>query len=79
MVLIGNSAKLNSELKESLTDLFLSFMKSYTFELIRLAPTIEMSKVHKLQCRRTCDFKKFDFKQKNLALFRCPFTIYNYN
>ena len=38
-----------------------------------------MSKVHKLQCRRTCDFKKFDFKQKNLALFRWPFTIYNYN
>jgi len=29
----------------------------------------ECIKVHKLQCRRTCDFKKFNFKKKNLALF----------
>lgn len=50
MVLIGNSAKLNSELKESLTDLFLSFMKSYTFELIRLAPT--NMKCSQLKCPR---------------------------
>lgn len=29
----------------------------------------ECIKVHKLQCRRTCDFKKFDFEHQNLILF----------
>ena len=63
------SAKLESELKESITDLFPSFVKSNIFVKNSISRT-EMSKVHKLHCRRTCDFKKFDFKGKNLALFR---------
>jgi len=30
----------------------------------------ECIKVHKLQCRRTCDFRQFDFNHANLALFQ---------
>jgi hypothetical protein len=31
---------------------------------------INATQVHKLQCRRTCDYKDFDFEHQNLVLFR---------
>ena len=45
-----------------------AFLNSIFFHKIQC-----MYQVHKLQCRRTCDFKNFNFKKKNLALFRWLF------